>query len=95
MIEHHSFRFAAASAELKATESASSPAASERTLSDAASITVNDALAKFPAAMHALNELGVDTCCGGSETLAQAASNAGVPLESLISALGPSETEQM
>ena len=41
--------------------------------------TVEVAARRSPRALAALRELGIDTCCGGSLTLAQAAAAAGVP----------------
>lgn len=50
-------------------------------------ITVNDLLREVPAAAALLNRLGVDTCCGGSLTLAEAAASIGIPLPQLLAAL--------
>jgi iron-sulfur cluster repair protein YtfE (RIC family) len=42
---------------------------------------------RVPGAGAALRELGIDTCCGGGLTLAQAAMSAGMPVERLLEAL--------
>ena len=49
--------------------------------------TVEAAARRSPRALAALRELGIDTCCGGSLTLAQAAAAAGVPTERVLQAL--------
>ena len=51
------------------------------------SLTVNEVLARWPAAVTPLNALGVDCCCGGGASLREAAADAGVPLEDLLDAL--------
>ena len=53
----------------------------------AAALTVNDLLRETPAAAAILNRLGIDTCCGGSLSLAEAAASVGVPLPDLLAAL--------
>ena len=50
-------------------------------------LTVNDLLRETPAAVAVLNRLGIDTCCGGSLSLAEAAASVGVPLADLLAAL--------
>jgi regulator of cell morphogenesis and NO signaling len=54
--------------------------------------TVNDLLRETPAAAAVLNRLGIDTCCGGSLSLAEAAASVGLPLAELLAAL-PQPTE--
>jgi regulator of cell morphogenesis and NO signaling len=49
--------------------------------------TVDMVAKRVPGAGAALRELGIDTCCGGGLTLAQAASSAGIPVERLLAAL--------
>ena len=49
--------------------------------------TVEVAARRSPRALAALRELGIDTCCGGSLTLAQAAAAASVPTERVLQAL--------
>ena len=49
--------------------------------------TVGVAARRSPRALAALRELGIDTCCGGSLTLAQAAAAAGVPTERVLQAV--------
>jgi regulator of cell morphogenesis and NO signaling len=50
--------------------------------------TVEAAVKRSPHALAVLRELGIDTCCGGSLTLAQAAAAAGLPPETVLRALG-------
>ena len=49
--------------------------------------TVVVAARRSPRALAALRELGIDTCCCGSLTLAQAAAAAGVPTERVLQAI--------
>ena len=46
--------------------------------------SVNDTLLLFPSTLSVFNSYGVDACCGGHETLAEAARSAGVPLTALL-----------
>ena len=50
-------------------------------------LTVNDLLRETPAAAAVLNRLGIDTCCGGALSLADAAASVGLPLARLLAAL--------
>ncbi len=52
--------------------------------------TVQSLVQRSPWALAALRKLGIDTCCGGSLTLAQAAASAGIPTERVLRALGES-----
>jgi iron-sulfur cluster repair protein YtfE (RIC family) len=57
--------------------------------------TVNELLVTAPAAVGILNHFGIDTCCGGSRTLAESARSVGLTPEALIAALAPAvETAQ-
>jgi iron-sulfur cluster repair protein YtfE (RIC family) len=49
--------------------------------------TVEVAARRSPRALAALSELGIDTCCGGSLTLAQAAAASGVATERVLQSL--------
>jgi|APDOM4702015023_1054809.scaffolds.fasta_scaffold08925_4 regulator of cell morphogenesis and NO signaling len=51
--------------------------------------TVNEALLAAPQIVGTLNRLGVDTCCGGTQTLAEAAGSIGLAPEELLAALEP------
>lgn len=53
-------------------------------------ITVNELLAARPEASGLLLELGIDTCCGGSLPLGEAAADAGVDFDRVVALL---ETE--
>lgn len=57
-----------------------------------ASITVNEIMARWPQSVAPLNSLGIDTCCGGTESLRAAAEHAGVPLLVLLAAIEHSVT---
>jgi iron-sulfur cluster repair protein YtfE (RIC family) len=50
-------------------------------------LTVNAVLARWPDTIPLLNALGIDTCCGGGESLRDAARRAGVPLPVLLAAV--------
>lgn len=49
--------------------------------------TVNEVTARYPGAIAALEALGLDTCCGGWEALAEAAASAGVDMGAVIAAI--------
>ena len=49
--------------------------------------SVNATIQRFPATVAVFNEYGVDACCGGAATLREAALEAGVPIDVLLSAL--------
>lgn len=50
-------------------------------------LTINDVMACWPQTIQLLNVLGVDTCCGGGESLREAARHAGIPLTVLLAAV--------
>ncbi len=50
-------------------------------------LSVNDILRRWPAAVSALNAAGVDTCCGGADSLSVAAAQVGMPVADLIDAI--------
>jgi iron-sulfur cluster repair protein YtfE (RIC family) len=54
--------------------------------------TVNHALLVAPAAAAVFNRFGIDTCCGGTQTLAGTACSVGVAPEVLAAALEPTVT---
>lgn len=49
--------------------------------------SVNATIQRFPSTVAVFNEYGVDACCGGAATLREAALEAGVALDQLITAL--------
>ncbi|WP_243090241.1 DUF542 domain-containing protein [Thermus neutrinimicus] len=49
--------------------------------------TVNEVLQRYPEAVSLLNELGIDTCCGGADPLEEAARQAGKNPEEVLTAL--------
>ena len=51
--------------------------------------TVNEALRSNPQLMGIFNRLGVDTCCGGAQTLTEAAQSVGLTPDTLRAALEP------
>jgi iron-sulfur cluster repair protein YtfE (RIC family) len=51
--------------------------------------TVETAAGRSPYGLLILQQFGIDACCGGQLTLAQAAASAGVPVETLLRALDP------
>jgi iron-sulfur cluster repair protein YtfE (RIC family) len=50
-------------------------------------ISVNELLRRCPSVLPVLNAFGVDSCCGGAESLTLAARSAEVPLEGLMAEL--------
>ena len=51
------------------------------------SSTVNEILVQYPSSVYAFNAFGIDTCCGGSATIEEAAKQDGLNPESLLAAL--------
>lgn len=49
--------------------------------------TVDDAVARSSSAIAVFHDLGIDTCCGGGATLAEAAASSGVDLITLLATL--------
>jgi iron-sulfur cluster repair protein YtfE (RIC family) len=52
-----------------------------------AGMSVNTTIRRFPESVAVFNQLGVDACCGGANSLAEAALEAGITLETLVAAL--------
>ena len=52
-----------------------------------AGMSVNEVIRLYPASISIFNELGVDACCGGAASLADAATDANVSLSTMLSAL--------
>jgi len=50
-------------------------------------LTVNALIAWYPSVLPVLNGFGVDTCCGGAESLESAAREANVQLDDLMAGL--------
>jgi len=50
-------------------------------------ITINELLLRYPSAVSVLNELGIDSCCGGAESLAHVGERDGLDLPALLAAL--------
>lgn len=50
--------------------------------------TVNDLLVILPEASALLSDHGLDTCCGGSLTLAESCSDAGIDVNTVLTELG-------
>ncbi|EIA39718.1 DUF542 domain-containing protein [Thermus parvatiensis] len=49
--------------------------------------TVNEVLQRHPEAVRLLNEMGIDTCCGGADSLEEASRQAGKNPEEVLKAL--------
>ena len=49
--------------------------------------TVNEVIGMYPETVTVFNSFGVDSCCGGDETLEVASEEAEVDRDSLVSAL--------
>lgn len=68
--------------------SAASPAAGAATTPRIdASLSINDVLLAHPATIAVFNAFGVDACCGGAQTVRDAASQDGIDLAQLLAAL--------
>lgn len=50
--------------------------------------TVNDVLLRYPATVAVFNKFGIDACCGGEASIADAAQRDGADVEQLMSELG-------
>ena len=50
-------------------------------------MTVNHGIGMYPRSVSVFNELGIDACCGGDASLAEAASRDGVDLVTLMARL--------
>jgi len=68
------------------TQSTTKPESASRPCIDA-SWTVNDVIRTYPESVGVFNASGVDSCCGGHETLESAAREATININALISAL--------
>jgi len=53
-----------------------------------ASNTVGEVAQQLPSSIRVFHDLGIDYCCGGNKSIAQACRNAGISLEILIGRLG-------
>lgn len=49
--------------------------------------SINDVLLKYPATITVFNAYGVDACCGGAQSVADAAAQDGIDLAALLAAL--------
>lgn len=56
-------------------------------------MTVGAVVAEYPAALRMLEALGIDYCCGGKRTLAEAAAEAQMPVEALLAVLHTTVTQ--
>jgi len=52
-----------------------------------ATLTVNEAIRRFPATVAVFNDFGIDACCGGAVSIAEAAERDGVDAATLLEAL--------
>jgi regulator of cell morphogenesis and NO signaling len=57
--------------------------------------TINELLRREPSSAPVLNAFGVDTCCGGGDTITEAAANAGLDAAELIGALSDALTHRI
>ncbi|MEO8560794.1 MAG: DUF542 domain-containing protein [bacterium] len=49
--------------------------------------SVNETIRLYPSTLQVLNAFGVDTCCGGAESLETAARSAAIPIEALMAGI--------
>jgi regulator of cell morphogenesis and NO signaling len=52
-----------------------------------ADATINEIMARYPDASSVLDRFGIDTCCGGSVSVSEAAGVRGLDLASLLQAI--------
>ena len=57
-------------------------------------LTLNEITARFPATIAVFNDFGMDVCCGGDVSLAEAASRDGADLDAVTAALKLAVSEQ-
>jgi len=50
-------------------------------------LTVNDAVARYPRTVAIFNEFGIDACCGGAATIEEAARRDGADPDALAEAV--------
>jgi regulator of cell morphogenesis and NO signaling len=55
-------------------------------------LTVNEAIQRFPDTVAVFNRFGIDACCGGAVSIAEAASRDGADLEALLAELDEAAT---
>lgn len=51
------------------------------------SMTINEIVARYPQTMAVFNRFGLDTCCGGGVTVAEAARRDGIDAEPVLAEL--------
>jgi regulator of cell morphogenesis and NO signaling len=49
--------------------------------------SVNEIICRYPSVLSVLDGFGVDTCCGGAESLASAARSARIPIDALMAGI--------
>ncbi|HHX40528.1 MAG TPA: iron-sulfur cluster repair di-iron protein [Armatimonadetes bacterium] len=54
---------------------------------------VSEVAAHYPAVLRTLEALGIDYCCGGNRTLAEASQSAGMPVERVVAVLKAAITQ--
>jgi regulator of cell morphogenesis and NO signaling len=57
------------------------------------SLTISEVVRRYPAALGVFNSRGLDTCCGGGLSVAEAARRHGLDLAELLAALGQAAGE--
>ncbi|HYH78725.1 MAG TPA: DUF542 domain-containing protein [Longimicrobium sp.] len=50
-------------------------------------LSVNEAIRRFPATVAVFNDFGIDACCGGAASLAEAAERDGADAAALLDAV--------
>ncbi|MBE9537216.1 MAG: DUF542 domain-containing protein [Proteobacteria bacterium] len=50
-------------------------------------MTINDVIKAYPSTLSTFNTFGIDSCCGGANTLAKACQEKGVDLAAFLRAL--------
>ena len=52
-----------------------------------ASMSLNEIIRRYPSVLPVLNGFGLDTCCGGAESLTDASRAASIPIEALMAGI--------
>jgi regulator of cell morphogenesis and NO signaling len=58
------------------------------------SMQVNEAIRLFPDTVGVFNDFGIDACCGGASSIAEAAARDGADLAELLAALATAAAEE-
>ena len=57
-------------------------------------LRINEVIRLFPSTVAVFNRLGLDSCCGGNKTIAEAAFAHGLAVQEVLEALSPPATAE-